>query len=133
MAQDLEALLRDPNLSAILKLPQWTVAQTQLVAQAQQRSGLPVAVFCQRLGVKVWRLYKGRRSPGNQRPQLAEAAQVALPEPFVPVKLNPAAAASDSDRPCAEWVTPRGERLLLWATAPESWLKLLCQAMVPPC
>lgn len=133
MDQELAAVLRDPTLRAILKLPRWTPDQTRLVVLAQQRSGLPVAVFCHRLGVKVWRLYKGRRTHGNKPQHRPAGAPVALPQPFVPVTLAPAAAPSDSARPCAEWITPRGARLLLWPTAPDSWLKLLSEAMVLSC
>lgn len=133
MTQELDVILQDPMLSAVLKLPRWTPAQTQLVVQAQRRSGLPVAVFCQRVGIKVWRLYKGQRTHGHKLDKPAQASPVAVPQPFVPVRLMTAAIPAQDDRPCAELVTASGQRLRLWATAPESWLKTLCQAMGHTC
>lgn len=133
MTQELDVIVQDPMLRAVLQLPRWTPAQTQLVVHAQRRSGLPVAVFCQQVGIKVWRLYKGQRTHGNKLDKPSPACAVAVPEPFVPVSLMTAAIPTQDERPCAELLTPSGQRLRLWATAPQSWLKTLCQALGQTC
>ena len=140
MTDPLETVLAEPSLRAVLKLAQWTPEQTAVVTQAQLRSGLSVADFCQRAGVKVWRLYKWRRQrkPHRADPAPAEADCASepippLPPSFLPLQLRPAASPEPSAAPCAELLHPSGLRLRLWPQAPQALVLTLYQALVPPC
>lgn len=141
MTDPFEALLGEPWLHALLKLPQWTPEQTALIIQAQSRSGLSRAAFCRRAGVKLWRLYKWRGHPASSGP-INPAPQgdhspppldSALPPSFVPLQVLASTAPEQAAAPCAELVHPSGLRLRLWPQAPQSLVLTLFQALVASC
>lgn len=84
MTDPLEAVLGEPRLRALLKLAQWTPQQTAFVTQAQRRSGLSVAGFCQRAGIKVWRLYKWHRQRKSHSSDLKAPEADCAPGPDPP-------------------------------------------------
>lgn len=141
MTDPLEALLSEPWLCALLRLPQWSPEQTALITQAQRRSGLSRASFCRRAGIKLWRLYKWRGHPASPShaipaPQDLDGApplDPALPPSFVPLQLLASTAAEQAAAPCAELVHPSGLRLRLWPQAPQALVLTLFQALGPPC
>ena len=140
MTDPLEAVLNEPRLCALLKLAQWTPEQTAVVTQAQRRSGLSVADFCQRAGIKVWRLYKWRRlrkphSDGLQAPEAdcAPGPDPVLPPSFLPLQVLPWTSPEPAVAPCAELLHPSGLRLRLWPQAPQALVLTLYQALVQPC
>jgi transposase-like protein len=141
MTDSLEALLSEPWLRALLRLPRWSPEQTALITQAQRRSGLSRAAFCRRAGIKLWRLYKWRGQPASPThvspaPQLEDSApplDPALPPSFVQLQLLASAPAEQAATPCAELVHPSGLRLRLWPQAPQALVLTLFQALGPPC
>lgn len=141
MTDPFEALLNEPWLRALLKMPQWTPEQTALIIQAQSRSGLSRAAFCRRAGIKLWRLYKWRGQPASPGP-VGTAPQAddspppldqGLPPSFVPLQVLASTPPEQAGAPCAELVHPSGLRLRLWPQVPPSLVQTLFQALGPPC
>lgn len=141
MTDPLEALLSEPWLRALLKMPQWTPEQTALIIQAQSRSGLSRAAFCRRAGIKLWRLYKWRGQPASPSPMLPAPQgddsppplDSALPPSFVPLQVLASTPAEQAGAPCAELVHPSGLRLRLWPQAPQGLALTLLRALGAPC
>lgn len=137
-SKELEAMLQEPELRAVLDTKEWTAAQAQRVLRAQHKSGLTVKEFTRRAGLPTWKLYAWRqrlhKTPGPT--QGAQAAQSLTPQPaaFLPLEVLPASCASaELESACAELVHPCGLRVRLTAQTPASWLPLLCQAMGASC
>lgn len=133
MTDPLDALLDEPWLRALLKMPQRTPEQTALITQAQRRSGLSRAVFCRRAGIKLWRLYKWRGHPVSPShvspaPQSAEGPpplDLALPPSFVLLQVLASTPAEQAAAPCAELVHPSGLWLQLWPQVPAALVRTL--------
>lgn len=137
-SKELEAMLQEPELRAVLDKKEWTAAQAQRVLRAQQRSGLTVKEFTRRAGLPTWKLYAWRqrlhKTPGST--QGAEAAQSLTQQPaaFVPLEvLSASGPCAELESACAELVHPGGLRVRLTSQTPAAWLPLLCQAMGASC
>ena len=137
-SKELEAMLQEPELRAVLEKKEWTAAQAQRVLRAQHNSGLTVKEFTRRAALPTWKLYAWRqrlhKTPSPS--QGAEAAQGLTPQPaaFVPLEVVPSIGpAAELESACAELVHPAGLRVRLTSQTPASWLPLLCQAMGASC
>lgn len=138
--QELEVVLQEPALVAVLQTTEWSADQALVVLRAQRQSGLSVQEFSRRVGIVSWRLYRWRlrlqAQLADEPPVHASVCAAPLPAPFVPLPVPTAPTPQESEplrSACAEFLHPSGVRVRLTAATPPAWLPVLCQALGTSC